>query len=532
MSKDTFQVMLLAAALSLLGAGLFLYKSAVLGFPARPDAHGESRIIEAKLSFDAQGGPVTLAMALPRGNRHISVTDIHYVAPGYGRRTDDNGMNRAVTFQKREADGARAVYYRARVFPLDVSMRSAGAEPAPESDFLKKDRKKLLRSDAPPFVEILDEYISEALRKSADKRGLAFALAAKLIEDGRDLSEAMAVSGPREFTDAADRLAFTLNAAGIPARSVTGIDIEKDRRRAPVLRFTEAFFDGDWHSIDPEKGVSAAAGHIVPLAYDTDTLFAVKGAANEDFTLSVGKAMESRATQALWRSAEEAPLIGALSLLNLPLDAQLVFKVLLLVPIGALVITVFRQLLGVPTFGTFMPVLIALAFRETQLLNGILLFILIVGLGLMLRGYFSRLHLLLVPRLAGMLTIVTLLITAIALAGNNFMVSPGFSIALFPLVIMTMTIESMSLIWDEYGPRDAFARAGGSLLAASAGYLCMTNAYAEHLCFVFPELLLIVLAVTVLLGRYNGYTLAEYRRFRALERMQRLHPAEDKEGAA
>ena len=40
----------------------------------------------------------------------------------------------------------------------------------------------------------------------------------------------------------------------------------------------------------------------------------------------------------------------------------------------------------------------------------------------------------------------------------------------------------------------------------------------EHLLFVFPELLLAVLAVTLLLGRYSGYRLTELYRFRVLAR--------------
>ncbi|MEO1101332.1 MAG: 7TM domain-containing protein [Pseudomonadota bacterium] len=44
----------------------------------------------------------------------------------------------------------------------------------------------------------------------------------------------------------------------------------------------------------------------------------------------------------------------------------------------------------------------------------------------------------------------------------------------------------------------------------------MTNDFIEEMVFVYPELLLIVLAVVIMLGRYNGYKLTEYRRFRKL----------------
>jgi hypothetical protein len=44
----------------------------------------------------------------------------------------------------------------------------------------------------------------------------------------------------------------------------------------------------------------------------------------------------------------------------------------------------------------------------------------------------------------------------------------------------------------------------------------MVNPLVEHLCFVFPELLLVILACNLLLGRYPGYRLVDLPRFKAL----------------
>jgi hypothetical protein len=44
----------------------------------------------------------------------------------------------------------------------------------------------------------------------------------------------------------------------------------------------------------------------------------------------------------------------------------------------------------------------------------------------------------------------------------------------------------------------------------------MHLSYVAHLAFVFPELLLIVLGGTLLLGRYSGYRLVELPRFKVL----------------
>ena len=62
-----------------------------------------------------------------------------------------------------------------------------------------------------------------------------------------------------------------------------------------------------------------------------------------------------------------------------------------------------------------MPVLIALAFRETKLLWGVILFSILVTLGLSIRFLLERLRLLLVPRLTAVLIVVVLLMMIISL---------------------------------------------------------------------------------------------------------------------
>jgi hypothetical protein len=79
-----------------------------------------------------------------------------------------------------------------------------------------------------------------------------------------------------------------------------------------------------------------------------------------------------------------------------------------------------------------------------------------------------------------------------------------------------MTIERMSIVWEERGASEALQQAVGSLMVAALAYLIMSISYVEHLVFVFPELLLVLLAVTLLLGRYYGYRLLELLRFKVL----------------
>ena len=92
----------------------------------------------------------------------------------------------------------------------------------------------------------------------------------------------------------------------------------------------------------------------------------------------------------------------------------------------------------------------------------------------------------------------------------------GLSVALFPMVIIAMTIERMSVVWEERGAGDAIRAGTGSMAVAIVAYLAMGMRWLEHLIFAFPELLLVILAIVILLGRYTGYRLTELARFKAL----------------
>ena len=203
------------------------------------------------------------------------------------------------------------------------------------------------------------------------------------------------------------------------------------------------------------------------------------------------------------------------SLYGLPLQTQQTFMIMVMIPIGVLVILILRNLGGLQTLGTFTPVLIALAFRETQLGFGIFLFTVITALGLSLRSYLEHLKLQMLPRLSVVLTFVVVLIAAISLFSHKLGLERGLSVALFPMVILTMTIERLSITWEERGGSHAFKVAIGTLFAATIAHLLMSVPELVYFVFTFPAILLILVGFMLAMGRYRGYRLTELFRFKA-----------------
>ncbi len=497
---------LLAGALVLLGLGTFLYKAFVLDFPLVPDTQSDSWDIEVRAAFKAYNVPVKLSLYVPRSNNQYAILDENFISRGYGLTAKRSESNRQVVWSIRQARGEQALYYRAMV------RRGSGDYPRQEAATV---------TVTPPDMDeahraAADALIADIRAHSADVETFTSELLKRLNRPAGDENIALFLGRESKPLTRLRAAVQILARAGIAARIVNGIRLQELQRNIPLVHWLEVVDKGYWHPFDPATG-QATVPHDYFAWWKGDEPFAlIKGARGLTTQTSVRLVKESALTSAMMRGRLSLPGLVDYSLLSLPIETQAVYQVMLLVPLGAFLLVVLRNVVGVKTFGTFMPVLIALAFRETQLVWGVILFSLVVAMGLAVRFYFDRLKLLLVPRLAAVLIVVVLLMAFISVVSFKLGIEKGLSIALFPMIIMTMTIERMSIVWEERGPLEAIQQGLGSLLVAGLAYLVMSFDYARHLAFVFPELLLVLLAATLLLGRYSGYRLTELMRFRVL----------------
>jgi len=517
MTSRSIQALVIVAALAIAGLAIMAYKTTVLGYPLLQEQRSEVWTVEIRATVEGRGDPTQITLALPDAPDGFSLVDREVIAPGFGERVESGPHGSVAIMERRALDGMETVFTLSRFYRVDSDAPETMEKDGSGTDRIEAAQARFAKAGE-DRQEAVNDVIDRARERSIDQVGLSREAAGILAGDS-GLAVAVAeidLEGP-DLSEPARRLAFVLNVAGIDARRITGYDLAFDRRRAGANTWVEVSAEDGRILLDPSTGL-VEDRVISRLTRDDAPEISVEGARLDSRVTSTKRSYTSEIDRALWRGESDAPLLTRFSPTILSVDAQLVFQVLMLLPVGALAIAVLRQLIGIRTFGTFMPVLIALAFRETQLPLGITLFVGVVIIGLVLRSFFNVLHLTLVPRLTAVLSIVTLIMLALAVFGAANDVRLGLSLSLFPIVILTMTIESMSLIWDEYGPKEALTRAGGSLISAIVGYLVISIPVVQHLVFVFPEVLLLVIAAAILLGRYNGFTLYEFLRFRMIRR--------------
>ena len=81
---------------------------------------------------------------------------------------------------------------------------------------------------------------------------------------------------------------------------------------------------------------------------------------------------------------------------------------------------------------------------------------------------------------------------------------------------MSWTIERLSILWEEEGPKEVAIQASGTLLVAVITYALMATPIVRHLSFNFLGLQLVILSLILLMGQYTGYRLLELQRFCSL----------------
>ncbi|MAB98220.1 MULTISPECIES: inactive transglutaminase family protein [Pseudomonas] len=487
-----------------LGILITAYQIFILGIPLTSDETDDLWNIDAKVEFQASPRePVKLQMFVPPLNQDYVSLNESFISNNYGVSINRADGNRKATWSARRASGKQTIYYR-----LVLTKRYSGEQ--------AKAKGPIFRDSLP--VEGAEKIAAEALlapirQHSADVETF-ISETIKRVNNEADDNAKLLLGGDASTENKAKAVELLLSIAHVPMERVHTIRLAAEIQQDPEL-WLRSFNGEKWLYFNPVSGEQGLPSDRLVWWVGNDPLMNLEGGKQANVTFSLNNS-EMNAIR-LAKLTDESTDAGFLSysLYGLPLQTQHNFQIMVMIPIGVLLILILRNLGGLQTLGTFTPVLIALAFRETGLGFGIVLFTFITALGLSLRSYLEHLKLQMLPRLSVVLTFVVVLIAVISLFSHKLGMDRGLSVALFPMVILTMTIERLSITWEERGAGHALKVGVGTLIAASLAHLLMTVPELVYFVFTFPAILLILVGFMLAMGRYRGYRLTELFRFNA-----------------
>jgi hypothetical protein len=492
--------------LCLIGGGIAFHKSRNLGVPFLENQRVDEWMVEARLSFFATGKNIEASLALPTsaiqqraGQESGSLGYSYHVKPELDEHT--------AIWSGTKREGNQALYYRVR---FRVGAKNS-SEPIPAIGVPEKPEIPSLPGSAGKAAQDL----VDRAREITQNHDALFVMLFNQINDTNSVQEYTLVKRHYE-KDKISNLDIMigidlLGMAGVPARLAYGVRLDEEMGAQKPIPLVEYFDGSAWVVRDPLEPSKVLDWRKYFVWHrGGGPLYDVSGGENSRLTLT---AVRTRIPLSKLTDISDSPFLIS-TVLALPASEQAIFRYIVLIPLGAFVVVLMRNLIGISTLGTFMPVLLALALLEIKPVVGILMFSTLVGAGLWFRFLLSRMNLLVVPRVAACVVIVTLLMILMSVISHKMGYSVGIQITLFPMIIIAWTLERMSLIWEEEGKRSAIVQVSGSVIVAVCAYKFMSISQMQYWAFYFPELLLILLAGIILIGRYTGYRLSELIRFK------------------
>ena len=302
-------------------------------------------------------------------------------------------------------------------------------------------------------------------------------------------------------------------AAKVPARIITGFSLNEDPAAEPHY-WVEAFAGEKWVPFDPENGYRRELpAHFIPVRRGGAEILRI----NETSELFKRYAITHIARPKGLLGAENQKLYEIVDLTRLPLSTQNALIVLLMLPAGALLTTFFRNVIGVMTFGTFTPTLLALATLYADWRTAVVLFIVVVVIGIGGRSLLPGLKLMRVPRLSIVFTLVAFIMTFTLSALEHFNFTPAGHVVLLPLVVLTSIIDRVYTLADEDGMRIALLRLFWTIVVALCCILIFRWQLLGRLLLIYPEIHFSSLGLLLLLGLYNAPKLTDAPSLRLLK---------------
>ncbi|MFN2361233.1 MAG: inactive transglutaminase family protein [Marinobacter sp.] len=492
-----FAILLLIAA----GISIAVWRHVELGIPLFTGEQQPVWMVEARIDFEGTGEPVLASLNIPDQPPRFRIISEQAASPGYGFSIVEDSGDRRAEWSKRDVDGPQTLYFKVQLVPDEqVQASEPKRRPKPEPAFWEE-----------PQATAVDELLQQAAATSSTPESMTRELIKLLRPDSRAQNTTLLVSNANYI----ELLNQMLNHAGIPARTADGLALEDARRQQQLRQFLQIYDGARWLTFDPTTAEQGLPEDVLLWRQESVSLLDVVGGDDSEISFSMLRQTVPALQLAQAQSSDNG--LGFLSLYQLPIEEQGMFRMLLLLPLGALVVALMRIVVGIKTSGTFMPILIAVAFVQTTLVPGLIAFISVVAIGLLMRSYLSSLNLLLVSRISALIILVIFITAGLSIAGYQMGFNTGMTVTFFPMVIIAWTIERMSILWEEEGPREVFVQGAGSLFVAVCAFLLMSTPLASHLTFNFPELHLVVLGLILLMGQYTGYKLSELRRFHPMK---------------
>lgn len=189
-----------------------------------------------------------------------------------------------------------------------------------------------------------------------------------------------------------------------------------------------------------------------------------------------------------------------ISLLQAHSGIQSRLQYILFIPLGAVIVVLFRLVLGIRLLGPFRSILLAVAFQITGIVPGCIFLAGVITVVTAIRPVLKNIRLPYFARVSVLLSMVASIMIAVFLAGRWLDIRLLNRMIFFPIFALCFTGEGFARTLTKEGPVSAFWRGGFTVLVAIGITFIAQIPQMQNILLGYPELLILQTGVIILIA--------------------------------
>lgn len=191
---------------------------------------------------------------------------------------------------------------------------------------------------------------------------------------------------------------------------------------------------------------------------------------------------------------------------------------ILLLPLLATIIVFFRYIIGLPSLGLLVPIALSITLLSTGIIAGLILLVTILIASLLARFMLKKIRIMQLPKLAlSMWLVAASSVVVLTLCATGGILSVK-DISIFPILLLVLLSDRVVALFLERSLQETLDITLVTLLLGLGGFLLLSWDTFRNFILLYPEFIILLIPINLLMGRYFGLRVTEHMRFRPIRK--------------
>jgi hypothetical protein len=186
---------------------------------------------------------------------------------------------------------------------------------------------------------------------------------------------------------------------------------------------------------------------------------------------------------------------------------------ILLLPLLATIVVMFRYIVGLSGIGLLVPIALSITLLGTNVTPGFIMLAAIIVASLISRFFLKRFPIMQMPKVALSMLMVSIFLLLALTISSIYGIIDVRNLSIFPILLFILLSDRIVTVFLERELIETIQTTIITLFLAILGFLLLTWDQLRFFTLIYPEYILLLIPINIMIGRYFGLRMTEYIKF-------------------